>query len=51
MSVPYYPEKHPAGSCNDGQCDLCEETHDDPQAEYVNVEVAALNAEEEAAQG
>lgn len=37
MSKPNYPEKHKAGSCNDGWCNLCEETflHDcigDPNA-------------------
>ena len=25
MSEPNYPEKHKSGSCNDGQCKLCEE--------------------------
>lgn len=26
MSQPDYPEKHKNGSCNDGQCDLCDDS-------------------------
>lgn len=36
MSEPYYPEKHKLGTCNEGQCRLCEEELEEEQERAVD---------------
>ena len=35
MGEPYYPEKHEAGSCNDGDCKNCE--YHIPECLYIGL--------------